>query len=92
MRNLWHDKSFDRLRNLPAILKCVVLLQLAPVSPMNHESSRLPYISMTVINLHINGFMQKRSKVPGWPMFIAAVQHVPCVLRLQRTYIQEYTQ
>ena len=24
--NLWHDKSFDRLRNLPAILKCAVFV------------------------------------------------------------------
>ena len=30
---LWHDKSFDRLRNLPAILKCVVFVTTSPALP-----------------------------------------------------------
>ena len=30
------------------------------------ESSRYLYMSMMVTNLHINGFIQKRSRVPGW--------------------------
>ena len=35
METLWHDKHFDRLRNLPAILKCAVFVTtIAAVCPI----------------------------------------------------------
>ena len=37
--NLWHDKSFDRLNNLPAIMKCVVFVTTSPGLPYHNSTS-----------------------------------------------------
>ena len=38
--NLWRDKTFDLLRNLPAILKCVVFITTSPGLPYHVFSVR----------------------------------------------------
>ena len=39
MRTLWHNKSFDRLRNLPAILKYVVFVTTSPGLPYIYHTT-----------------------------------------------------
>ena len=42
MGNRWHDNSFDRLTNLPAILKLVFFYTTSPDLPYEHSSYLLP--------------------------------------------------
>jgi len=42
--NLWHDKSFGRVRNLTANLKCVVFVITSPGIPYQIHRRSVEYI------------------------------------------------
>ena len=41
MGNLWRDKSCNRLRNIPANLKCVVCVTTSPGLPVDFRDTHL---------------------------------------------------